>query len=68
MNETIKDYLKDKTRVMITHNVQFLKHSDYIYVMDEGKVSAEGSYQQIQQNDSIDIMNKLKEFQEVRAS
>ncbi|XP_048799516.1 multidrug resistance-associated protein 1-like isoform X2 [Lagopus muta] len=39
--------LKSKTRVLVTHNLTLLPHADLIIVMEEGKISEMGSYQQL---------------------
>nr|UOU03341.1 ATP-binding cassette subfamily C4-1-2 [Brachionus rubens] len=40
----INGYLKTKTRVLITHQVHHLETADKIYVLEEGKIVAEGTY------------------------
>eukprot|EP00095_Tigriopus_kingsejongensis_P012175 snap_masked-scaffold1304_size49437-processed-gene-0.4 protein:Tk12175 transcript:snap_masked-scaffold1304_size49437-processed-gene-0.4-mRNA-1 annotation:"multidrug resistance-associated protein 1 isoform x3" len=39
--------LKDKTRVLVTHNVNFLDKMDNIIVLKNGKVAESGSYQKL---------------------
>jgi len=41
---TIVKELKNKTRVIVTHSTQFLKHADYIYVMEGGEIVNQGEY------------------------
>lgn len=48
--------LKDKTRVLVTHALDFLNQADHIILMDHGKIKAQGSYAD---------MEKIKEFQEL---
>jgi ABC-type bacteriocin/lantibiotic exporter with double-glycine peptidase domain len=36
--------LAKKTRILVTHALHVLDKTDYIYVMDEGKVIEEGTY------------------------
>ncbi|NWZ27000.1 MRP1 protein, partial [Asarcornis scutulata] len=36
--------LKNKTRVLVTHNLMLLPHADLIIVMEEGKISEMGTY------------------------
>ncbi|KAL3879125.1 hypothetical protein ACJMK2_031436 [Sinanodonta woodiana] len=38
----IKDTLKGKTVILVTHQLQYLKHCDEIIVMDEGKIVERG--------------------------
>lgn len=47
IQECLSKYLKDKTRIMITHNLDYLKYVDYIYVMEKGQIVDQGSYDQI---------------------
>ncbi|KAF7996687.1 hypothetical protein HCN44_002333 [Aphidius gifuensis] len=42
--ECIEKYLKGKTRILVTHQIQFLRNVDKIIVMKEGKIEAKGSY------------------------
>ncbi|KAF7996675.1 hypothetical protein HCN44_002321 [Aphidius gifuensis] len=42
--ECIEKYLKGKTRILVTHQIQFLRNVDKIIVMEEGQIKAEGSY------------------------
>ncbi|KAI0674258.1 multidrug resistance-associated ABC transporter [Trametes maxima] len=41
--------LADKTRVLVTHALHVLDKTDYIYVMDEGVVVEQGTYQELMQ-------------------
>lgn len=40
--------LKDKTRILVTHAVDFVHLADIIIVMDKGKIVAQGSYYQLE--------------------
>jgi ABC-type transport system involved in cytochrome bd biosynthesis fused ATPase/permease subunit len=61
--ETILKLLKGKTVVMVTHSLQYLKYSDHVYVMDEGKIALNGSFEQISGNS---LYQKFLELTEVR--
>ncbi|XP_065597920.1 multidrug resistance-associated protein 1-like [Cyrtonyx montezumae] len=39
--------LRSKTRVLVTHNLTILPHADLIIVMEEGKISEMGNYQEL---------------------
>jgi len=39
--------LRNKTRVLVTHGVQYLPQTDRIIVLDDGKISEIGSYQEL---------------------
>ncbi|XP_068082958.1 ATP-binding cassette sub-family C member 4-like [Anabrus simplex] len=38
----IKDFLKNKTRILVTHQLQYLHEADYVIVMDDGKIQLQG--------------------------
>ncbi|KAL4089661.1 hypothetical protein QTP88_024660 [Uroleucon formosanum] len=52
----ILDYLKTKTCVLITHQVQYLSDVDRIVLMDNGKIVTEGSYNNLKTS-SFDFAN-----------
>uniref|UniRef100_A0A8C3KKC3 Multidrug resistance-associated protein 1-like n=1 Tax=Calidris pygmaea TaxID=425635 RepID=A0A8C3KKC3_9CHAR len=39
--------LKSKTRILVTHNLNLLPHTDLIIVMEEGRISQMGAYQEL---------------------
>ncbi|XP_060872288.1 probable multidrug resistance-associated protein lethal(2)03659 isoform X2 [Metopolophium dirhodum] len=41
------DYLKDKTCILVTHQIQYLSDVDQIVLMDNGHIVTEGSYEAI---------------------
>ncbi|XP_036147821.1 multidrug resistance-associated protein 4 [Monomorium pharaonis] len=60
-SKCITDYLHGKTRILVTHQLQFLKRADHIVVLDRGFVKMQGSYNELVQsnNDFIEMMNNL---------
>ena len=48
--------MKDRTRILVTHAVDFLPKADHIILMDEGKIVAQGKYSE---------MEEIKEFKEI---
>lgn len=48
--------LKDKTRILVTHAIDFLSQADHIIMMDKGRITAQGTYQELE---------KLKEFSDL---
>ncbi|XP_050545468.1 probable multidrug resistance-associated protein lethal(2)03659 [Daktulosphaira vitifoliae] len=47
----IKGFLKEKTCILVTHQLQYLTRVDQILLLDDGKILAEGSYQKLQNSD-----------------
>ena len=39
--------LRNKTRLLVTHGLSYLPHSDLIVVLREGRISEVGSYQEL---------------------
>ncbi|KAH0815457.1 hypothetical protein GEV33_007334 [Tenebrio molitor] len=44
----VAGYLKNKTVILITHQLQYLKEVDHIVYLDGGNVKAEGSFKELQ--------------------
>ena len=51
----IRGILKDKGVILVTHQLQFMPLVDKILYLDKGKQGFYGSYEELQQNDIIDI-------------
>ena len=47
METTILNYLKDKTVLMSTHAIQYLSSGHQILIMDDGKIEAQGNFDEI---------------------
>jgi ATP-binding cassette subfamily B protein len=45
--ENLKNNLKDKIIILITHRIYNLKKADYIYNMNEGKIVEEGTFEEL---------------------
>ncbi|KAB0802273.1 hypothetical protein PPYR_04459 [Photinus pyralis] len=62
----IMGYLKDKTVILITHQLQYLKDADHIIILDNGIMKAEGSYHELQASglDFAKLLNKEEEAEE----
>lgn len=45
--EAIREWRRGKTTIVITHDISEIKETDYVYVLDGGKVVQEGYYQQL---------------------
>ncbi|XP_066581201.1 probable multidrug resistance-associated protein lethal(2)03659 [Prorops nasuta] len=45
--ECIDKYLRGKTRILVTHQLQYLRNVDRIIVLKDGAIQAEGSYDEL---------------------
>ncbi|XP_029676365.1 multidrug resistance-associated protein 4-like [Formica exsecta] len=57
----ITEYLHGKTRILVTHQLQFIKRANHIIVLDRGFVKMQGSYNELVKSskDFIEMMNEL---------
>jgi len=39
--------MRGKTRVLVTHAVEFIHLADHVIIMDDGRVQAQGTYEQL---------------------
>lgn len=59
--EVFQGLLKNKTRILVTHAVDFLHLTDRIIVMKSGRVQAIGTYQELQTNQHmIEVLDIYK--------
>ncbi|KAK5584047.1 hypothetical protein RB653_005654 [Dictyostelium firmibasis] len=57
-NHCIQGMMKDKTRILVTHQLQFIPSADHIIVVDNGKL-VQGTYQELKSN-GIDFESIMK--------
>lgn len=63
----IQGYLKGKTRVLVTHQVQFLKGADLIVVMNNGRIERMGPYIELQEELSA-LSREIEQQHQVHAA
>ncbi len=56
----ITEYLKSKTVILVTHQIQFIQKASKILVLKEGKPLAFGAYDELIES-GIDFMSLIKE-------
>ncbi|KAJ8951068.1 hypothetical protein NQ318_003766, partial [Aromia moschata] len=56
--ECIIKYLKGKTRILVTHQLQYLKKADLIVVINEGSIEAQGTFDELA-NSKLDFTKML---------
>ncbi|KAH1014057.1 hypothetical protein HUJ04_002952 [Dendroctonus ponderosae] len=54
----IKNYLNGKTRILVTHQLQYLKKADIIIVLNEGRIEAKGTFDELS-NSNVDFTKLL---------
>lgn len=58
----INGLLSNKVRVLVTHQLQYMKSADYIVILDKGSVVKQGKYEQMKEA-GLDIESLEKEFE-----
>lgn len=51
--ETLSSFLKERTTIIIAHRATTVKQADTIYLIEEGRVKAEGSYDELQAKEHL---------------
>ncbi|VDL69418.1 unnamed protein product [Nippostrongylus brasiliensis] len=46
--------LRNKTRILITNELAFLNQSDFIYIMNDGKIEHRGTYKELMQSGALE--------------
>ncbi|CAK9828619.1 ATP-binding cassette sub-family C member 4 [Anthophora retusa] len=64
----IQNYLHGKTRILVTHQLQFVKQVDTIAVLDKGSLKMQGTYEELSKSskDFVEMMDHIKMSTEVR--
>ncbi|XP_018579794.1 probable multidrug resistance-associated protein lethal(2)03659 isoform X2 [Anoplophora glabripennis] len=64
--ECIMTYLKNKTRILVTHQLQFLKKADLIIVMNNGKTDLIGTFNDLTESKLHDLQSPYEEKEHVK--
>lgn len=64
--QCIKEHLKEKVCVLVTHQLQYLKDVEHIVLMEGGVALAQGSYRTLEQANAYPMLAALVHEQEVQ--
>ena len=62
LDKCILDHLKDKIRILITHQIQFVEKATKILVLQDGRCLAFGTYKELEEQE-IDFMSLMESDQ-----
>ncbi|ORY51103.1 P-loop containing nucleoside triphosphate hydrolase protein [Rhizoclosmatium globosum] len=62
-NECLNGLLKDRARVLVTHQLQYVIGADHVLLLENGEVTASGSYEAVM-NTASSFSTVMKEFTE----
>ena len=49
--EALKDVLKEKTTIIIAHRLSTIRQADYVYMLENGRVSEEGTFEELMEKE-----------------
>ena len=58
-NEVFRGLLAQKTRILVTHSIDFVHLADKIVIMKEGCIKAQGTFEELRED------KYMKEIQEI---
>ncbi|KAK5646813.1 hypothetical protein RI129_005277 [Pyrocoelia pectoralis] len=66
----IKEYLRHKTVILVTHQLQYLKDVDHIIIIDNGYIQAQGTFRELQASglNFAKLLTSDQEFVEVETA
>lgn len=47
IHKCLKGFLRNKTRILITHALNYCQYTDQVYLMEDGKIIEHGPYQTV---------------------
>ncbi|KAM7356664.1 uncharacterized protein ACRADG_002316 [Cochliomyia hominivorax] len=57
----INQFLYDKIRILVTHQLQYLTDVEHVILMDGGRIAAQGSYQELQKSKQFQFLAHSQE-------
>jgi ABC-type multidrug transport system fused ATPase/permease subunit len=46
-NETLREYLRGKTIILVTHALNFIKQADRVIVIEDGRILSNGTFKEL---------------------
>lgn len=67
MKECLTDYLKGKTRILITHQFESLKYADYAYIFHNGSIIESGTYEELKHTEAFQFIEHKAKLKKQRS-
>jgi len=58
----IMSKLSGKTRILVTHAIDFVRHADVLVIMDKGRIVAQGSFDEVKHHESYKNLIKINKL------
>jgi ABC-type bacteriocin/lantibiotic exporter with double-glycine peptidase domain len=62
INNVILGHLKEKTRVLVTHAIDFIHLADRIFIMKDGKIVEQGTFENLKSSETLAELLKVNEI------
>ncbi|KAM3141562.1 hypothetical protein pb186bvf_006426 [Paramecium bursaria] len=56
IHDCLNGYLKDKTRILVTHALNYCQFTDYVYLMEAGQIVEQGTFQEIKKSERFNLI------------
>ncbi|XP_055617486.1 ATP-binding cassette sub-family C member 4-like [Toxorhynchites rutilus septentrionalis] len=66
--QCIREYLRDKVCILVTHQLQYLKEVEHIVLMNMGAAEAQGSYRSLEAANTFPLLAALQQEQDAKES
>ena len=63
--EVFNGLLKGKTRILVTHAIDFLEHVDRIIIMEKGWIVASGSFEDLREHEKLQHIIQIQNLTKV---
>lgn len=62
IENVIMDELSEKTRILVTHAIDFVHHADTLIIMEKGRIVAKGPFSEVKNHESYKKLMKINKL------
>jgi len=62
IENVIMTELSDKTRILVTHAIDFVHHADTLIIMEKGRIVAKGPFNEVKNHESYKKLTKINKL------
>jgi len=64
IENVIMTELSDKTRILVTHAIDFVHHADTLIIMEKGRIVAKGPFNEVKNHESYKKLTKINKLRD----